>query len=260
MKRKKPDNKNISIPYIISHRELTTIKTNTLTVAAYPHFYPICYYNSRGNLAGLDVDILKKFAKEAKLDIVFKEFDSFKGIWHKPAIDKADVSIGGIANSKGRTRVATEWSIPYFYVNRSIIFKKSNPIRSFPEDVDGIVVGTEGSTGWTDAKILLKSVNKQRFLKKGKTDKEDLSDLLSGKILGLIRGDFVSQAIIRKNPKLGMIQWEADQSILPSDGEIFAFPTKKGSGIAVLLSAFLTESIHNGYMVKLMKKYHLINK
>jgi hypothetical protein len=37
-----------------------------------------------------------------------------------------------------------------------------------------------------------------------------------------------------------------------------AFPTKKGSGIAVLLSAFLTESIHNGYMVKLMKKYSLI--
>jgi hypothetical protein len=126
--------------------------------------------------------------------------------------------------------------------------------------VDGIVVGTEGSTGWTDAKILLTSVNKQRFLKKGKTDKEDLLDLLSGKILGLIRGDFVSQAIIRKNPKLGMIQWEADKSILSSDGEVFAFPTKKGSGIAVLLSAFLTESIHNGYMLKLMKKYHLINK
>ena len=258
MKKDIPDNKNISIPYIISHRELTTIKANTLTVAAYPHFYPICYYNSRGNLAGLDVDILKKFAKEAKLDIVFKEFNLFNGIWNKPAIGKADVSIGGISNSKGRTRVATEWSIPYFYVNRSILFKKSNPIHSFPDDVDGIVVGTEGSTGWTDAKILLKNVNKQRFLKKGKTDKQDLSDLLSGKILGLIRGDFVSQSIIRKNPKLGMIKWEADNSILSSDGEVFAFPTKKGSGISVLLSAFLTESIHNGFMVKLMKKYSLI--
>jgi hypothetical protein len=56
MNRKKPDNKNISI---ICHREL--IKPNTLTVAAYPHFYPICDYNSRRNLACLDVDILKKF-------------------------------------------------------------------------------------------------------------------------------------------------------------------------------------------------------
>jgi ABC-type amino acid transport substrate-binding protein len=257
---KSQNNKNISIPYIISHRDINTIKPNTLTVAAYPHFYPICYYNSAGNLAGLDVDIMKKFAKEAKLNIVFKEFNSFKGIWNKPAIDKADISIGGIANSKGRTRVATEWSIPYFYVKRSILFKKSNPIRSFPDDVNETVVGTEGSTGWNDAKILLKSVNKQRFLRKGKSEKEDLSDLLSGKISGLIRGDFISRAIIRKNPKLGMIEWEADQSILSSDGEVFAFPTKKGSGIAILLSAFLTDNIHNGYMIKLMKKYYLTNK
>jgi hypothetical protein len=69
------------------------------------------HHNSRKNVAA---DIIKLFAKEIKLDIVFKQYDSFNGIWNKPSLRKANVSIGGIANSKGRTKSTTEWSIPYF--------------------------------------------------------------------------------------------------------------------------------------------------
>ena len=255
---KKQNNKKLNIPYILSHRDLDTIKSNTLTVAYYPYFYPVSYNNSRGNAAGLDVDIIKLFAKQAKLDIVFKEYDSFNGIWNKPSLYKADVSIGGIANSKGRTKSTTEWSIPYFYVNRSLIFKKSNPIRNFPNDVNGPIVATYESTGWKDAEKLLKRVRKQRLLIKGNNDKDDLSDLLEGKIDGLIRGNFLSRVIISDNPSLGMIEWQADPSILASDGEVFAFPTKKGSGIAILLSTFLIEIIKDGTIVKLMKKHRLV--
>ena len=163
-----------------------------------------------------------------------------------------------IANSKGRSKSSTEWTIPYFYVNRSVMFKKSDPIHSFPIDVHGIVVGTYDSTGLNDGVIRMKRIHKQRLLVKGKTDKEDLSQLLHGKIQGLMRGDFISRAIVNEHPELGMIHWEAEPSILPSDGEVFAYPTKQGSGVAVLLSTFLTEAIDNGTIAKLMRKYNLV--
>ena len=104
----------------------------------------------------------------------------------------------------------------------------------------------------------MKRVRKQRLLIKGNNDKDDLSDLLEGKIDGLIRGNFLSRVIISDNPSLGMIEWQADPSILASDGEVFAFPTKKGSGIAILLSTFLIEIIKDGTIVKLMKKHRLV--
>ena len=78
---------------------------------------------------------------------------------------------------------------PLFYVNRSVIFKKSNPICRFPDDVNVPVAATYKSTGWNDAEKRLKSTRKQRFLIKSKNDKDDLSDLLEGRIDGLIRGD-----------------------------------------------------------------------
>jgi hypothetical protein len=41
----------------------------------------------------------------------------------------------------------------------------------------------------------------------------------------------VSRAIIRDHPSIGMIEWQADPSILSSDGKVFAFPTKKVAGL-----------------------------
>lgn len=44
---------------------------------------------------------------------------------------------------------------------------------------------------------------------------------------------------------------------LPSDGEVFAYPTKTGSGVAVSLSTFIAELIERGQLKNLMKKYNL---
>jgi ABC-type amino acid transport substrate-binding protein len=202
--------------------------------------------------------MMNEFATQAGLQIIYKEYHSFDGIWNKPSLHQADVAIGGISNAKGRGRRTTEWSIPYFYVHRSVLFQKKKSVRTFPSDVHGIIISTYNSTGWTDGEIRLDRIHKKRFLVKGTTDKEDISELLHGKVQGLLRGDFVSKAIVKTHPELGYTTWDAEPDILPSDGEVFSYPTKQGSGIAMMLSTFITDQIDRGEMKKRMKRFHLL--
>lgn len=260
-----------ALDLIFSHRTLKTITPGVLTVSAYPHFYPICYKTTNGKLVGLDVDIMKEFAKLCKIKVKFLERENFDQIWLDPSKNIADISIGGIGMSKKRNRVNTSWTIPYFYVKRTVVYNRKNPIKSFPQGISDIVLGTVGSTGWLDslqrATELDKNKSKRRkdgqkyvdFMESGTSDEEDVQRLLDGQVQGLMRGSFVGVAIVRKYPKqLAMLPpWNIDPELVTSDGEVFAYPCHVRSGISSLLSAFLTEEIMNKDLKRLIEKYHL---
>jgi len=249
----------MTIDFMLAHRTLRTLRKGVLTVAAYANFFPVCYHDESGALAGLDVEVINAFAAAAGLRVHYIEHAKFNGIWDAPDRGTADVSIGGIANSKGRGTAKTEWTIPYFYVNRSVLFNKSDAIHSFPHDVHGVVVGTVGSTGWVDANLRLKRAGKIHLLVSGRTDADDVRALLSHKIQGVMRGDFVSRAIVHAHPhELGLTSWEIAPELVPSDGEIFAYPARSGSGVAVCMSAFLAELIVNGGLHQLMERFKLV--
>ena len=74
---KKMTNECISIDYILAHHELDTIHKGTLTVAAYPNFYPVCYFNKKKEIDGLDVHLIKKFASIVGLKVRFDVVDKF---------------------------------------------------------------------------------------------------------------------------------------------------------------------------------------
>jgi len=242
---------------MVGHRDLDLLQHGILTVAAYPHFFPVCY-EKNGKVKGSDVDIIKRFAKLARVKVQFIICNTFDGIWNYPAHDKADLSIGGIANSKGRTHKRVEWSLPYFYVHRSLLFNKKHPVSNFPDDITDTVLGTKGSTGWIDAEKRLRKNRKQKYLKPGTSDAEDIQFLLDGKIQGIMRGDFVSRAFIHDHPKeLSVITWNAFSELLAKDGEVFAFPCRRASGVAAMLSAFLAHLIDTGDIDTLVKKYNL---
>jgi len=259
-------NTRISLDKILQHHGIELVKEGQFTVAAYPHFYPVCYRDTKGNFAGLDVEIMKDFAKTIELPIEFVNVEVFDGIWDYPRKRLADTAIGGIANSKmpdaqykPRGGEMTEWSIPYFYVHRSVLYRPIDPIKQFPADVHGILVGTPGSTGWVDAKLRLQQAGKPTSIMiAGHTDEEDIQDLLSGRIQGVMRGDLVSRAIIKKERNLKMTTWNADPRLLADDGEVFAYPCRLGSNIAVSLSVFIAELIDTKKLNKLLKKYNLV--
>ena len=242
---------------IFHHSRLDTVVPGTLTVSCYANFFPICYMNDNNIFEGLDIDIMKEFARRCMLNIKFIIKPSFNNIWLDPVRNVSDVSVGGIGMSVSRTRANTEWTIPYFYVKRTLIYNKADPVVNFPADITRKIVGTKGSTGWLDAKIRLGS--KSKYLMEGKSDEQDIKNLLNGKIQGIIRGSFVSSSILKKFPQLGMTTpWEIIPELTSSNGEIFAYPCNVRSRIGILLSVFLTEEIMNLDLLHLVQKYNLI--
>ena len=51
--------------------------------------------------------------------------------------------------------------------------------------------------------------------------------------------------------------WEIDSSLVSSDGEVFAYPCHKNSGVAIILTEFLTVETMKGTVDRLVRKYHL---
>ena len=256
------ENKHLSLKFMIAHRAVKTVKPGVLTVAAYPNFRPVSYEEG-GVFHGLDVDVMKALAKQLGLNVEFVRVSEFDGIWELPAQNKADVAIGGIANLASRTGKETEWSIPYFYVDRSIMFRRDAPISSFPGGLDVHkpqvpILGTFNSTGWIDGLERLKRAGLPAgVMQRGTSDAADVRALEDGHAQGVMRGSFVSKALVKGHPDLDYTQWTALPDTVPSDGEVFAYPTRLGSGLAVVLSTFIAELVSDGELVKLMRKWGL---
>jgi len=243
---------------IFKRSTLHTITPGILTVSAYANFYPVCY--KKGNaLKGIDVDIMKEFAKKLKLKIRFIEKPNFNDIWLDPIKGVSDVAIGGIGITKSRTHQLTEWTIPYFYVKRTLIYNKKDPVLNFPRDVSKTVLGTVGSTGWLDAVERMQKAGKRHLLEPGTTDEEDIKMLLRGEVQGLVRGSFVGKSIVKKYPSLGMVEaWNIEPDLIVKDGEVFSYPCNVKSRIGVLLSVLITEDIMNSELKHLIKRHDLV--
>lgn len=230
-----------------------------LTVAVYANFYPVAYKTQSG-YHGLDVDLMREFTLASGLRLKLIEAEKFDGVWDLPGNGLADLSIGGISKSKRREGSNTAWTQPYFYVGRTIVFNKNNPIRSFPNDVKSPVRGTPGSTGYLDARVRLAEAGKESFLQDSNDDEQDILDLLEGRIMGVVRGSSVGKAIVNKYPdELDMMTpWEVLPQFCPSEeGETFTWPTRLGTGLAKCLTSFLQDMMANGRLNMLLEKHKL---
>lgn len=275
--------RGLFVDKMIQHRSFETITPGVLTVSTYDKFPPLAYQEETADgkkvWKGLDVDFIRAFAKFVGLKPKFVLETEFRGIWDKPKNRESDLSISGIANSFGpkgpRGGPETEWTLPYFYVNRSVILRKGT---KFPS-AHLTIAATDGSTGWDDGKA--RGVEGMGHLIKAEDDNIDFEKLRKAKttkngfhagyeINAIMHGDDVSRALIRRNAEkyikthgsmdgydLTMTSWEIVPTLIPKDGEIFAFPTRLGSGLAQILSAFIIRSVYNGFLEELVAKYHM---
>ena len=233
--------------HIFKHGVLNLLHEGQLTIGIYANFMPIAYKSEKDNYIGMDVIIMKRFCKATGLKCKFVEVQVFDGIWFLPSQNKCDVSIGGIGMSAKRINSKTEWSIPYFYVDRTLVYNKEDPILTFPKGAHGIIRGTKNSIAWLDARERIEKSELKIKLLPSSNDKKDINDLLDGKIQGLVRGSLVGFSLLKKYPKLGMIKpWKTKPNLVTKDEEVFAFPCKVGSGVSQLLSSFLTYMIVSG--------------
>ncbi len=241
-----------------------------LRVAVYAQFEPVAYRGPPvggrpGELRGLDVDIVRAFCAATGLTPGFVPIRYFWDTWDKTGEwdNRVDMAIGGVSRAAHRDSPGVEWSMPYFRVQRTIVYRLDDPIRRFPEDVTGKIAGTMGTIGMNDAYDKMIKVHGEKtwdMMVQGKTDAQDMRDLLSGKLQGLMRGSFVGAALVAKHPKrLGMTApWDADGSSTGPGGEVFAFPCRRGSGLAGLLNVFLSGAAADGTLRALKRKHRMV--
>lgn len=72
-----------------------------------------------------------------------------------------------------------------------------------------------------------------------------------------MRGSFVAAAIVNEHKhELSMTKpWNIRPELVASDGEIFSFPCRIGSGLSGLLNVFLTELIMTKRLDALVTKH-----
>jgi ABC-type amino acid transport substrate-binding protein len=237
-----------------------------LRVAVYSEFFPVAYRDPKTKAyKGLDVDIIEGFCRSVGLTPVFVRVAEWSKTWSTPEQwnSRVDVAIGGIGRSDWRNAHGIEWTIPYFSVRRTVVYNLKDPIRRFPEDVTGVVAGTMGTTGMTDALSRIRA----KFggaawdhvdARWKSPDATDIDDLLKGKIQGLMRGSFVGKAIVARHPrKLGMAEpWDASpKGLRPYGQEVFAFPCRRGSGVAAQLNTYLMHLSQSGKLYALTESH-----
>lgn len=235
-----------------------------LRVAVYPNFYPVAYRDEKTReFSGIDIDILSGFSKAVGLAAPrYLPSSEYFDLWDRPAAwgNAVDVAIGGVGRTTWRESQGIEWTIPYFTVRRTLVYRLADPVARFPEDVTGQVTGTMGSTGMVDAMRRMRAAGKGHLLLiRHETDARDLRDLMAGKIQGLMRGSFVGAALVAKHPKvLGLTKfWDASASDLWAGGEIFSFPCRRGSGLAGALNTYLLQLSASGGLARLITKHHM---
>jgi ABC-type amino acid transport substrate-binding protein len=132
---------------------VATMVPGRLTVCTYGGFAPVCYTNPAGQLIGLDVSFLTRFAESLGLAIVTIE-QRFDGLWKRPGANECDVAGAGIMQRADRPVLpGGSWSDPYFQVQRSLLVRAAD--KAAFDDYETLsgkrIVVTRGSTADIDA-------------------------------------------------------------------------------------------------------------
>jgi ABC-type amino acid transport substrate-binding protein len=134
---------------------ITTLTPGKLTLCTYGGFAPVCYKNAAGELIGLDVVFLTRFAESLGLAMVTIE-KQFDGIWETPNANLCDIAGAGIQQRANRNvGLGGAWSDAYFQVERSLLVRAAD--KAAFDDVKTLsgkkIVVTRGSTADIDAQL-----------------------------------------------------------------------------------------------------------
>jgi ABC-type amino acid transport substrate-binding protein len=138
-----------------SGSQVSTLVAGQLTVCTYGGFAPVSYTNPEGQMIGLDVSFLTRFAESLGLTIVAKDRE-FDGIWATPDKNECDVAGAGVMKRDDRpTGPGGSWSDAYFQVNRSLVVRAAD--KAAFDDYGSLkgktIIVTRGSTADKDARV-----------------------------------------------------------------------------------------------------------
>lgn len=212
-----------------------------LKIATYANFPPIVGFND-GKPFGFEVELVKlifdaQFLKQfftSELHLEFVKIDNYDKIWTIP--DDCTLSIGGFSKTIQRNLAIEEsgkkiyWSIPYYRVKRSLLYRKSDhEMRQLADNIhakmvidkfsnadaddimlklppNSVIIATKNSTGYFDAVYRIQKHNKEwnidtnnvnPKIEFGTTTDEDIKRLKTeSNVRGIMRGSDVASELV----------------------------------------------------------------
>ena len=156
------------------------LERGTLRVGMEPGYMPFEMTNKKGDIIGLDVDMVKRIAKAmgVKLELVSTAWD---GIIPGLLTKKYDMIASGMTLTQERN-LKVNFATPYIVIGQSILIKKSlaGEIKSY-KDLNNKkynVASKLGTTGEQATKRMIPNCTYISF----ETEQEGVMDLVNGKI------------------------------------------------------------------------------
>lgn len=173
------------------------IKPGTLTVGTYIGFAPVSWRDDNGIARGRDLDFLRAFAEQWKLNIVF-HFFPFDQLWKRPGDDEVDIAAAGIAPLEPRQTKDVVWSEPYYTVQRSLLIRAIDreQYKTMANFSGKRIMVTSGSTAQLDTEqrkphdaiVVYYDGNQSKMV----------SELLNGSVDAVAEGDICSKYLANK--------------------------------------------------------------
>lgn len=122
-----------------------TVKT--YVAATDNNFKPFEYKDEKGNMVGIDIDILNAIAEDQKFKVTYSPM-AFKGVVPSVQTKQADIGIAGMSITDDRKKIV-DFTEPYFESGVSLAVGKDSNIKSV-EDLKGKKVAVKKGTVGAD--------------------------------------------------------------------------------------------------------------
>ena len=229
-----------------------TLVPGRLTVCTYGGFAPVCYKNPAGQLIGLDVSFLTRFAESLGLAIATVE-KPFDGIWNRPGANECDVAGAGVMKRDDRpVGPGGSWSDAYFQVERSLLVRahEKAAFDDYATLTGKKIVVTRGSTADIDAKKRYPRCTIQYVEDVVPKDQPDAQEFIVKTLIASHQADAfgegdVSNKYLRDKYNAAVQGGLALADVHPIDGliETFNFITRNASlGVLDRLNAFIAKN------------------
>ena len=197
-----PDGRRVApdIARIVSRGELVV----SMTAADTPPFY----YMENGEMAGIDVQLVKAMARELKVDVRFdRSAKTFNQVVEVVADGKADIAVSKLGRTLGRAQQVL-YSDSYLGLRHGLLVNRvelarvagDRPATAAIRDFTGRICMLAG-TSWEEFG--------RRFFPKAtlepyKSWDECVSAVKTGKVAAAYRDEFEARAVIKRDPKLAL--------------------------------------------------------
>lgn len=214
-------------------------KITKLVVGTDAAYAPMEYMNDKGEIVGIDIEVVKAIGKEMGVDVEFKNLG-----WDPlfPAVenDEIDLAVSSITITDDRKKTY-DFSEPYFVANQLILVPENSDVKEFKDLKDKKVSVQINTTGHIVVKDLLGKTSSKILA--AESTPLAITEMVNGNADATVGDNAVIKDYVKNNPKTKMKIIE-DSSF---EKEYYGLMVKKGNkDVLELLNKGLQKLKENG--------------